>query len=288
MIWVIAHRGASWDEQENTLPAFERAIAVGADYVELDVQLSADGEPVVFHDLDLERLTPLAGPLRRRSAAELREVGVPSLAEVLDVTRGRIGVMAELKSSHLYRRRGLVERTITMLDRTDVVVSFQRRALLETLRLRPELRVIQHVGLGVSIRTASKYAWAVGFWDPRVTRRGLARARDLGLATTVYTVNDAAADARARAAGGRRGLHRPSRRGARRACVLGGLSPNPPGSGVLDGSGGGDDLVGVVSEREQPRRIGREPRVDARADGGLAGAGRRDVRGDLRAAGLRS
>ena len=69
---MIAHRGASWDLPENTLPAFERAIEVGADYVELDVQLSADGEVVVFHDLELDRLTPLEGPLRRRTQAELR------------------------------------------------------------------------------------------------------------------------------------------------------------------------------------------------------------------------
>ena len=43
MTWVIAHRGASADEKENTLPAFERAIEVGADYVEFDVQASSDG-----------------------------------------------------------------------------------------------------------------------------------------------------------------------------------------------------------------------------------------------------
>ena len=68
MTWVIAHRGASADERENTLPAFERAIELGADFVELDVQVSSDGVLVVFHDLDLDRLTPLRGPLRRRTA----------------------------------------------------------------------------------------------------------------------------------------------------------------------------------------------------------------------------
>jgi glycerophosphoryl diester phosphodiesterase len=190
MTWVIAHRGASWDEKENTLPAFERAIALGADYVELDVQMSADDALVVFHDLELDRLTPLAGPLRRRSVAELREVGIPTLEEVLDLARGRIGVMAELKGAHLYRRRGFVARAAALFGRDVVVVSFQRQALLEMKRQRPELRLIQHVGLGVSIRSASSYAWGVGFWDPRVTSRGIRRARRFGLVTTVYTVND--------------------------------------------------------------------------------------------------
>jgi glycerophosphoryl diester phosphodiesterase len=191
MTWVIAHRGASEDERENTLPAFERAIALGADFVELDVQVSADGVLVVFHDVDLDRLTPLKGPLRRRPLAELREHAIPTLDDVLEVTRGRIGVMAELKSPHLYRRHDLAGRTAVLLSAHDVVLSFSRRALLDAKRRRPDLRVMQHVGLGVSIRAASTYAWGVGFWDPRVTGRGLAKAQKLGLVTTVYTVNDA-------------------------------------------------------------------------------------------------
>jgi glycerophosphoryl diester phosphodiesterase len=190
MTWVIAHRGSSDAAVENTLPAFERAIADGADFVEFDVQLSADGTPVVFHDAQLERLTPLQGPLRRRSAAELQDAGIPTLDQVLEVVRGRIGVMAELKNPHLYRAVPFVERVVLRLHPEDVVVSFQQRALLEALRLAPRQRVIQHVGLGVSIRAAAGYAWGAGFRDSRVTGRGLARARELGLVTTVYTVNE--------------------------------------------------------------------------------------------------
>lgn len=187
---VIAHRGASFDERENSLAAFERAIALGADYVEFDVQASRDGGLVVFHDLRLERLTEARGTLRSRSLAELRELGIPTLEEVLALTSGRIGVMAELKSPGLYRRHGLVERTVALLDREAAVVSFSRPALLEARLLRPELRLVQHVGYGVSIRAASGYAWAAGFDDARVSARGLERARSSGLETLVYTVND--------------------------------------------------------------------------------------------------
>ncbi len=188
---VIAHRGASFDEPENSLAAFERAIGVGADYVEFDVQASCDGGLVVFHDLQLDRLTPATGPLRGRPLMELRELGIPTLAEVLELTAGRIGVMAELKSPRLFRRHDIVARTIALLDRKAVVVSFERAAILETRRLRPELRTVQHVGFGVSIRAAARFAWGAGFHDRRVTARGLGRARTLGLCSLVYTVNEA-------------------------------------------------------------------------------------------------
>jgi glycerophosphoryl diester phosphodiesterase len=188
--WVIAHRGASSEEQENTLPAFERAIELGADYVEFDVQAASDGGLVVFHDLRLDRLTEERGPLRTRPLAALSELGIPTLAEVLELTSGRIGVMAELKSPWLYRRHDIVARTAALLPADGVVVSFSRRAILETRRLRPALRTVQHVGYGTSIRAAAGFAWAAGFDTTRVTARGIARARALGLRALVYTVNE--------------------------------------------------------------------------------------------------
>lgn len=190
MTWVIAHRGASAEEKENTLPAFERAIELGADFVEFDVQASSDGGLVVFHDLGLDRLTPARGPLRARRLAELQELGIPTLEEVLELTAGRIGVMVELKSPWLFRRHDIVGRTVRLLDPDAVVVSFARRAILETRRLRPSLRTVQHVGYGTSIRAAAGFAWAAGFDDSRVTPRGIAKARALGLRTLVYTVNE--------------------------------------------------------------------------------------------------
>ena len=168
---VIAHRGASWDLPENTLPAFERAIEVGADFIELDVHARPDGELVVTHD-----------PPRGRT-------GLPTLAEAVELTRGRIGLMVELKTPSRYRRHDVVARTLALLDDDAVVVCFQRAALEEARRLRPGLRTVQHVGFSVSIRGA-RGAWAAGFWDPRTTARGLATARRHGLETTVYTVNE--------------------------------------------------------------------------------------------------
>ena len=160
---VIAHRGASAELPENTLPAFERAIELGADFIEFDV----------WPDLSVTHDRPVRG------------VVYPTLSEVVDLCRGRIGLMVELK-----RPRGdVVPRALDLLDDEAVLVCFQRRALEQARALRPGLRTVQHVGFGVPIRGAGA-TWAVGFKNERVTARGLAAAQRLGYETTVFTVND--------------------------------------------------------------------------------------------------
>lgn len=169
---MIAHRGASWELPENTLPAFERAIEVGADAIELDVRADAAGRLVITHD------PPRGG-------------SYPLLEEALDLCRGRIPVLAELKTPRRYRRHDVLRRTLALLGPDDGLVCFQREPLEEARRLRPGLRTVQHVGFGVSIR-AARGAWAAGFANARVSARGLAAARALGLETLVYTVNEPA------------------------------------------------------------------------------------------------
>jgi glycerophosphoryl diester phosphodiesterase len=110
----------------------------------------------------------------------------PVLDEVIDLCRGRIGIMAELKSPYRYRRFDVVRRTVAALPRDAVVVSFESRAL----RAVEGLRTLQHVGIGVSIRRAASYAWGVGFADRNARRRAISKAQTLGLATAVYTVNE--------------------------------------------------------------------------------------------------
>jgi len=172
--FVIAHRGSSWDEPENTLPAFQRAIAHGADFVEFDVHATAEGELVVVHD------RPAAG------------APVPTLEDVLSETVGRVGIMAELKEPYRYRRHDVVRRVVQLLPADAFVLSFEPAALRQVALLEPGLRTVQHLHAGVSIVRASAYSWGVGFAARTVTTRALARARWLGLETLVYTVNDVA------------------------------------------------------------------------------------------------
>jgi len=99
----IAHRGLhSEGVPENSRAAFEAAIGTGY-AIELDVQMSADGEAMVFHDYHLSRLTKANGATRMSTAADLAKLalsngeGVPTLQEVLKQVSGQVAVLVEIK-----------------------------------------------------------------------------------------------------------------------------------------------------------------------------------------------
>ena len=113
----FAHRGLHGPGRiENSRAAFEAAIAAGSG-IELDVQASADGEAMVFHDADLDRLTDARGALAAWSAAELgrfrlsgSDETIPTLAEILGLIGGRAPLLIEVKSPNRQRRRALPKR----------------------------------------------------------------------------------------------------------------------------------------------------------------------------------
>src|SRR5262245_34742321 len=106
----VAHRGASARAPENTLAAFREAIRLGADAIELDVQLSADGVPMVIHDLTVDRTTNGHGSVASFASRDLRRLDagawyssrfrgerIPTLEEALECARGRCGLNIEIK-----------------------------------------------------------------------------------------------------------------------------------------------------------------------------------------------
>jgi glycerophosphoryl diester phosphodiesterase len=106
---IVAHRGVADGVPENTLAAFERAVELGADAIELDVRLSKDGVPVVFHNTYLDGRTSAAGPIFAHTFAQLRELElagggesaegrrIPTFREVLEAFAGRLGLEIEIK-----------------------------------------------------------------------------------------------------------------------------------------------------------------------------------------------
>ncbi len=111
MVDVIAHRGASAYTPENTLAAFSKAMEQKADWFELDVHLTKDGQLAVIHDGSLERVAGVKKHVSTLSLAEVKAVDagtwfskdfagehIPTLEEALDLARGRVGVYIEIKS----------------------------------------------------------------------------------------------------------------------------------------------------------------------------------------------
>ncbi len=103
--WRIAHRGASAHAPENTLAAFREAARLGADMVELDVQMTADGQAIVLHDATLDRFPGHAGEVRFKTLDEIRLVNagmgerIPTLEEAIQVCREELlGIYIELKT----------------------------------------------------------------------------------------------------------------------------------------------------------------------------------------------
>lgn len=140
---VIAHRGASAEAPENTLAAFRRALALKVDGVELDVHVTLDGVPVVFHDMTLRRLTGVSGRIGTKTWRELRMLRVrgepiPRLADVLALVRGRAVMQIEIKPGTP------VFPVIRVLRRAPnstrmILASFEPSILLATRRLAPDL-----------------------------------------------------------------------------------------------------------------------------------------------------
>jgi glycerophosphoryl diester phosphodiesterase len=148
--WVIAHRGASAYAPENTVPAFDLAIRQRAQFVEIDIQRTKDGQIVLLHDLTLERTTDVEQrfPDRARPApddpkktprwwlddftlAELRQLDagtwfdpkfagtrIPTLDETLTAVHGRAGLFIELKSPERYP--GIEAEMMAVLERHGV------------------------------------------------------------------------------------------------------------------------------------------------------------------------
>jgi glycerophosphoryl diester phosphodiesterase len=107
---IVAHRGIPTEAPENTIPSFQRAIELGADAIELDVRLTSDRMPVVYHYFYLEEATSASGAIFDFTFEQLRSVQVfcknkpnaktgriSSFQETLDVFGGRIGLEIEIK-----------------------------------------------------------------------------------------------------------------------------------------------------------------------------------------------
>lgn len=145
----IAHRGASGVgfAPENTLAAVEKALQIGVDLVEVDIHLTADGVPVVIHDMTVDRTTNGSGPVDTLTLAEVRKLDagswfdasfrrerIPTLEEALDLARKRALLLIEAKTEEAAERAVTVIRSMRAQSRA-VIQSFYGPAIRAVNRL---------------------------------------------------------------------------------------------------------------------------------------------------------
>lgn len=206
-VWVIAHRGASRDCPENTLAAFDEALRQGADGIELDVQLSRDGVPVVYHDRTLARA---GGGMRRVARLDLAELdgldaGIPTLEQVLRRYGRKTRLLVEIKARegrggqerHLELTRSVAGLVTTMkLEREVFLLSFDAAVLRASAAAAPGVRLVlnleppRRIGRGLHELLPSLSAVSA---DVRTLTASFGQAvRAAGRPLFAYTCNTAA------------------------------------------------------------------------------------------------
>jgi len=207
----IAHRGASGRYPENSRLAFEKAMAAGADMIELDCRLTADGHVVVFHDERLARTTGARGKIHDKTLEQLRKLDIGkwrkpafggerilTLEEALEIFAGNVDLCLEIKTAGA-ASAGIELKLLFILSHFDylertTISSFDYRSLARVRELAPEAALgIIYVG---SIKedplaAAERLGAASIHVQKQLARREfLDRFWHAGLDVYVWTVND--------------------------------------------------------------------------------------------------
>lgn len=206
----VAHRGWSGAAPENTLAAIKLAMSMPeVQWIEIDVQLSRDGVPVVIHDYTVDRTTNGRGAVANLTAAELgaldagswmspafRGEPVPRFEQVLELTVGRCRLNVELKTDGRYP--GLEERVLGLihdykLEHDTVITSFHT----ETLRNVRKLSKVVRTGLildawrnSLPMELAELGADFLSIGYSRINPERLRRLAGAGIETMAWTAND--------------------------------------------------------------------------------------------------
>ncbi|RDW16215.1 glycerophosphodiester phosphodiesterase [Oceanobacillus chungangensis] len=186
-----AHRGASGHAPENTMTSFQKGFEMKADYIEIDVQMTMDGELVIIHDTTVDRTTNGTGYVGELTFEEIRNLDagswfnddytgeiVPTFEEVLDAFHGKIGILIELKAPELYP--GIEEEVAkTLKDRNMhkpnnkkiIIQSFNHESMKKSKELLPGVPHGVLAGLswaGITDEQLAEFASYADYFNPNM------------------------------------------------------------------------------------------------------------------------
>jgi len=195
---IIAHRGASNIAPENTLKAFQKAIDLGADFIEFDVHLSKDNEIVIMHDANTFRTTGHKGLIKEMTLRELKELEcgqgekIPTLQELIEICKGKINLQLEIKAKGMAKKIVHILRDADLITST-LISSFKHDQLLEIQKLEPDLKLAALI-VGIKKRKTIKKAIKNNFHAIHplykfVNKKFIEKAHENNLKINVWTVD---------------------------------------------------------------------------------------------------
>lgn len=210
---IIAHRGASGYAPENTIAAFNKAVELKADYIELDIQMAKDGTLVVIHDRSVDRTTNGTGDVKNLTYEELKKLDagswynekfrgerIPTLDEVITMYKGSIGMLIEVKHPEFYpeiiEQLGKFFIKYNLEDQKVIVQSFDFELLKKFHNLFPEIPLgllVKYRVKGVSDVEIQKWSKVVQYVNPNkalVTKRLVKRIHSFDIKVMPYTARD--------------------------------------------------------------------------------------------------
>jgi glycerophosphoryl diester phosphodiesterase len=181
---AISHRGEHLHHPENTIPAFQEAIRVGADFIEVDVQTTSDGKLVLSHDATVDRCTNGKGRVSEmtleqvealdagiKKAPEFAGTKIPTFDQALELARGKIGIYVDVKNAS-------AQDLVTHIDgqgMTDHVVIYCKANLCKQIEdLNPKLKVmpesdsVEHSHMLVDLLRPKVIAFGAGDFTPEI------------------------------------------------------------------------------------------------------------------------
>lgn len=213
---IIAHRGASAHAPENTIESFRLAKDLGADYIELDIQMSKDGHLIVMHDLTVDRTTDGTGNVKDLTLEEIKRLDagswfsdefkgakVPTLEEVFETFGHDINYKIEIKHPQIYV--GIEEKLLRLLDKYHltgnvaakgkvIIQSFDEDSLKKIHGIDDSFPLIQLMRKNemdkYNLEEVKEYAIGVGPNHVAIDKTFIQRARNLGLLVHPFTIND--------------------------------------------------------------------------------------------------